>query len=123
MLMLPATVRIYLCTAPADLRKSFDGLSGLVRDSLGHDPLSGHMYAFRNKRGDRLKILFWDRSGYTLWYKRLEAGTFRFPRVDARSHRIDAAELTLLLEGIELTGARRRHRFRLEPRGGMPAPA
>ena len=69
--------RIYLCTLPADMRKGFDTLAALVRDFLGHDPLSGHMFLFVGRGKDRLKILYWDADGFALWYKRLEEGTFR----------------------------------------------
>ena len=79
MLSLPLPVRIYLCTCAVDLRKSFDGLAQLVREFLGVDPLSGHLFVFRNKRGDRLKLLYWDRDGYWILYRRLEVGVFRFP--------------------------------------------
>jgi len=79
MLSLPLPVRIFLCTRHADLRKSFDGLAQLVREFLGGDPLSGHLFVFRNKRGDRLKLLYWDNDGYAIWYKRLEEGSFVLP--------------------------------------------
>jgi transposase len=79
MLSLPLPVRIYLCTSPVDLRKSFDGLAQLVREFLAIDPLSGHLFVFRNKRGDRLKLLYWESGGYTIIYRRLEIGVFRFP--------------------------------------------
>lgn len=113
MLSLPPTVRIYLATRPADMRRGFDGLSAMVRDTLKQDPLSGHLFVFRNRRGDRCKILFWDRSGFVLWYKRLERGTFRFPNADAGYVEVEAAELSLLLEGIDLAGARQRPRVQL----------
>ena len=80
MLSLPLPVRIFLCTRHADLRKSFDGLAQLVREFLGADPLSGHLFVFRNKRGDRLKLLYWDSDGLAIWYKRLEEGSFALPR-------------------------------------------
>lgn len=112
MLSLPPTVRIFLSTQPADMRRSFDGLAAMVRESLREDPLSGHLYVFRNKREDRVKILYWDRSGFAIWYKRLEAGTFRFPTSNESRVRVDAAELALLLEGIDLGRAKRRKRFR-----------
>ena len=93
------------------MRRSFDGLAAIVREHLEHDPLSGHLYVFRNKREDRLKILYWDRSGFALWYKRLEQGTFRFPCSDESSVRVEAAELAMLLEGIDLSQVKRRKRF------------
>jgi transposase len=109
--MLPPAVRIFLATGPADLRRSFDGLAALAREVVREDPLSGHLFVFRNRSGDRVKILFWDRSGFVLWYKRLEKGTFRFPCAEGGSVEVEAGELMLLLEGIELAGARRRPRF------------
>jgi transposase len=113
MLSLPPTVRIFLCAAPADLRKSFDGLSALVRQFLDADPLSGHLFVFRNKAGDRLKLLFWDRDGLVIYYKRLEEGTFVFPaRPDGRSVEIRSADLAMLLDGVDLDSVRRRKRYR-----------
>jgi transposase len=110
-LMVPASVRIFLATDSADMRKGFDSLSLLVERAIGEDPFSGHLFVFRNRRGDRVKILFWDRSGWALFYKRLEKGVFRFPEVDGPSVRVEAAELILLLEGIDLAGAKRRTRY------------
>jgi len=109
MLNLPLPVRIFLCTRHADLRKSFDGLAQLVREHLGADPLSGHLFIFRNKRGDRLKLLYWDRDGYAIWYKRLEIGTFRFPALsgDNDGVEIPAADLAMILEGIDLASVKR----------------
>ncbi len=94
---LPASVRIYLCTKPTDLRKGFDGLQGMVRDFVGQDPLSGHLFLFLNRRRDRVKVLLWDRDGFVIWYKRLEAGTFQQfdpthvhkPRLRRGRHRAD----------------------------------
>jgi transposase len=117
MLMVSSAVRIYLATEPTDLRRSFDRLAAEVQNFLGHDPLSGELFGFRNRRGDRLKILYFDRSGYAMWYKRLEAGTFRFPSAGTRSVAVSAAELTLLLEGIDVEGVRRRKRFVLRRAG------
>ena len=111
MLSLPPTVRIFVSTQPADMRRSFDGLAAMTVDVIGQDPLSGHLFVFRNKRGDRVKILYWDRSGYCLWYKRLEAGVFRFPSAAGGSVEVQASDLALLLEGIDLAGASRRKRF------------
>jgi transposase len=111
-LTLPPSVKIFLAVAPADMRKSFDGLAALVRDVILQDPYSGHLFVFRGRRGDRVKILLWDRSGFVLWYKRLEAGVFRFPlTAGAKSVEVEAAELALLLEGIDLSEAKRRPRF------------
>ena len=111
MIGLPPAVRIYFAREAADMRRSFDGLMALVRDFLGHDPLSGHLFVFRNKSGDRVKLLYWDRTGLCIWYKRLEKGSFRFPTAgDARSVELTSADLLLILEGIELRGARRQKR-------------
>jgi transposase len=114
MLSLPPTVRIFLATQPADMRRSFDGLAALVREHLGGDPLSGHLFVFRSKRGDRLKILYWDTDGLALWYKRLEKGSFRFPAVPAEGHtglEIRAADLAMLLDGVDVTSVRRTKRY------------
>jgi len=111
MLMPPSSMRVFVATKPVDLRRSFDSLASCVEELLGQDPLSGHLFVFRNRQGDRVKILYWDRTGYCLWYKRLEAGTFRLPRGPEEGVEVDAAELMLLLEGIDLAGARRQRRF------------
>lgn len=113
---LPPSVRIFLCVPAADMRRSFDGLAAMTQEVIGQNPLSGHLFVFRNRRGDRVKILYWDRSGYCLWYKRLEAGTFRFPMSEGRGVEVDRWELGLILEGIDLAGVRRRRRFLLEER-------
>jgi transposase len=114
MLSLPLSVRIFLCTRHADLRKSFDGLAQLVREFLGEDPLSGHLFVFRNKRGDRLKLLYWDRDGYAIWYKRLEQGCFRFPAATGTADGIGipAADLAMILDGIDLASVKRHKRYR-----------
>ena len=106
-------VRVYLYTLPTDMRKGFDTLAALVRDGLGHDPLSGHLFLFVGRRRDRLKILYWDRDGYALWYKRLEKGTFRMPvaRPGTAGIELKASELAMLLEGIDLRSIKRRVRF------------
>jgi transposase len=113
MLSLPASVRVYLSTAPADLRRSFDGLSVLVQQVFGREPLDGHLFLFLNRRRDRLKILYWDRDGLALWYKRLEAGTFQLPaeRGGAQGMELDAAQLAMLLGGIDVRSAQRRKRY------------
>ena len=105
----PATASIYLCLEPTDMRKSFDTLAVLVREHLDGEPQSGTWFVFRGKRGDRLKILYWDRDGYAVWQKRLEAGTFEFPKVigEATGVTISATELSLILGGVALNAKRR----------------
>jgi transposase len=95
------------------MRKSFDGLAALVTDHLQHDPLSGHLFIFSSKRRDRLKLLYYERGGYAIWYKRLEEGTFAAPQAsgDGQSIEMSAEDLSLILSGIDLAGARRRRRY------------
>ena len=111
MLSLPPSVRLFVARGATDMRKSFDTLAALVIDMIEEDPQSGHLFLFVNRRRDRLKVLWWDRSGYCLLAKRLEQGQFRvFDRADgnAGSFEMSASELALILEGIDLRGARRR---------------
>ena len=110
MLSLPATASIHLCVTPVDLRKSFDGLSGLVASVFQGNLLDGHLFLFLNKRRDRLKALWWDHDGLVIWYKRLERGTFEMPRCDegAPHLALDATDLALLLGGVPLSTARRK---------------
>jgi transposase len=100
------SVQIWVAAAPVDMRKSFDGLAEHVRAFLGHDPLCGHMFVFRNRTGERLKILWWDRNGLVLYYKRLEKGTFRFPSADASTGQkcltLDSNQLVQLLAGSQI---------------------
>jgi transposase len=117
MLMLPPTVRVYIAVEPIDLRKGFDGLACVVRQVLEEDPLSGQLFVFFNRRADITKILFWTRSGFTIVHKRLEKGRFSLPQLPptgARRIEMEATELALLLEGLDLRGAHRRPRW--EPR-------
>lgn len=109
MITLSPAVRIYLAPGATDLRRSIDGLSAVVRERLALDPLSGHLLLFRNRRGDRLKILVWDRSGFWVLCKRLERGTFTWP-ADARDGPLEmrSADVLLLLSGVDLTHTRRR---------------
>ena len=109
--------KIYFSTAPTDMRKGFDSLAALVKDFLGHDPLSGHLFLFLGRAKDRLKLLYWDSDGFALWYKRLEEGTFRLPRVrgDDVSVELKASELAMLLEGIDLRSLKRGKRFLRSP--------
>ena len=113
MIHLPAAVRVYLCLSPCDMRRSFDGLHALVRDHLQLDPFAGHLYLFANKRRDRLKILYWNRDGFAIWAKRLEAGTYAIPSGEPGSRRIEITieELSALLSGIDLSTATRRTRY------------
>lgn len=115
MLSWPPTVRIYLCAAPTDMRKGFDSLAQLVQSSMALDPMTGHLFVFRSRRGDRLKVLWWDRDGYALWYKRLERGGFRFPACEGASVEVKAADLAMVLEGIDLASVRRRPRYTRPP--------
>ena len=118
MLTWPPTVRIFVSTQPTDMRRSFDGLAMITRENMGQDPLSGHLFVFFNRRGDRVKIMFWDRSGFCIWYKRLEQGVFRLPQsvVNMPNPEVEVADLSLILEGIDLSSARRRKRFVLGTR-------
>jgi len=111
MLSLPNAVRIWLATRPTDLRKSFDSLAELVRQHLAADPLSGQLFVFRNKRADRVKLLYWDEDGFVIVYKRLELGTFRFPEATAAGVAIRAADLQMLLDGVDLDSVKRRRRY------------
>jgi transposase len=113
MLSIPANVCVYLCTKPTDMRKGFDGLHSLVLQVLQRDPLDGHLFLFVNRRRDRLKILWWDRDGMALFYKRLEAGTYQLPAAseNAEGVEIDATDLAILLNGIDLQSAKRRKRY------------
>ena len=123
MIGLPPSVSIYLCDAPVDMRCGFDGLAAIVRNTLGLDPLCGGLFLFLGRRRDRIKILFWDRDGYALYAKRLEKGRFPRPLVAKQENgapvcRLATYEMTLLLEGIDLAGAKKRTRFALP----KPAP-
>ena len=114
MIHLPASVRVYLCLAPTDMRRSFDGLHALVRDHLQLDAFAGHLYIFSNRRKDRLKVLYWDRDGFAVWAKRLETGSFAIPCGESGSVRIEITTegLAALLSGIDLEQATRRKRYR-----------
>lgn len=109
MMLLPRAVKVYVATAPCNLKKSFDGLSNEVRGVLAQDPLSGHVFVFLNRRKTQVKLLVWTRGGFTIVHKRLEQGTFSFAsRVtqEAQSVEVDVHELTMLLEGIEVVRAK-----------------
>jgi transposase len=120
MLTLGARARIYVAADTIDLRKGFDALAAATREIIRADPLSGHWFVFLNRRRNRLKVLVWEPSGYLLLYKRLERGCFHLPTTPALGARhvaIEASELTLMIEGIDLRGARRRARW--EPQKGV----
>ncbi len=117
MITLPPSVKIHVCVAPTDMRKGFDGLCGLAEHVLKQDPLSGHLFVFRNRTRDRLKVLYWDHDGLAIWYKRLERGRFQLPTdlqtgdtLPARAE-ISVSELQLLLGGIDLASVKRRERY------------
>jgi transposase len=116
MLTLHATTRIYLYRLPVDMRKSFDGLSGIVRSQLEADPLDGTLFLFINRRRDRIKILHWDDGGFWLHYRLLEEGTFEAIESDKPGMRISATQLTMLLSGVPLK-TRRRKRYRQDALG------
>lgn len=114
MLTLPPSVRIYVAAQPVDARKSFDGLVALVESEFGLEVMSGHLFVFLNRRGHVAQMLFWDRNGFCIVKKRLEAGTFRLVRkaeAGCVHVEVNSAELALMLEGIELDGAKRRKRY------------
>ena len=116
MLRLPAPVWVFVCLIPVDMRRSFDGLAAAAEQVVREDPLSGHLFVFRGRRGDRIKILHWDRDGYALWYKRLEVGAFRFPADASEAKEISPADLALILDGIDPRSVTRQERFALSPR-------
>ena len=107
-------IRIFLCTTPTNMSYSFDSLMGQAQEIFDQDPLSGHLFLFLNRSRDRIKILFWDRDGFCIFYKRLEAGTFQLPEASSNQQGIelDYCQLTKLLGGIDLNSGRRRRRYR-----------
>jgi transposase len=111
--------RVWLSVVPVDMRRGFDSLSGLARERVGGGVMSGDLFLFIGKRRDRLKVLYWDADGYALWYKRLEAGTFRIPEYSPETGSVElkASELAMLLEGIDLRSIKRRRRFSRQPQG------
>ena len=114
LLTLPPTVRVYLCCEPTDMRKGFNGLEGATRSVIRKDPFTGHLFVFMNRRGNLIKILFWDRCGLCILSKKLEKGRFKLPQYvadDVAHIEIEAAELSLMLEGIDLRGSRRKPRW------------
>lgn len=111
MLNVPASVAIFLHRAPTDMRMGIDGLSGIVRGEFAGDPLDGSLYLFVNRRGDRLKILHWDGSGFWIYYRVLEQGTFEIPDSTEQRMEIDSTQLAMLLGGVSLVGVKHRKRY------------
>ena len=112
------SAHIWLATEVTDMRCGFDRLAERVKTVIGEDPLSGHLFVFRSRRGDRLKILIWDRDGFVLWYKRLEEGVFKLPRVEEGARRMElrASELAMMLDGIDMSKLKRVRRYERKPR-------
>jgi transposase len=108
-----AACRIWLASAPADMRCGFDRLAELAQATTEQNPLDGHLFLFRGRRGDRLKILHFDRDGWALWYKRLEEGVFKLPRIEEGKQSVEllASELAMLLDGIDLKSVKRAKRY------------
>ena len=108
-----SSTRIWLSAEPIDMRLGFDRLAALASLVTGEDPLSGHLFVFRGRSGDRIKMLYWDRDGFVLWYKRLEEGAFKLPRIDAakKSVELRVSELAMLLDGIDLRSIKRSKRY------------
>lgn len=126
MLNLPATVRIFVCTRPTDMRKQFDGLAAIVTHTFGQDVLTGDYFVFVNRVKNRCKILCWDRDGFALWAKRLERGCFQLPPAEQEAvvTEVDAMTLAMILGGIDLGSAKRRKRYQPETRtDGAPQAA
>ena len=112
MLSLPRHAKVYLCVPPVDMRKSFNGLCGLVETVFERDVLDGHLFLFINKRRDRLKAMWWDTDGLAIWYKRLERGTFEVPSAGQKQQlELDGTELAMLLSGVALASVKRRKRY------------
>jgi transposase len=113
MLTIAPHTRISLCTSPIDMRKSFNGLIAIVRSELAADPFADHLFVFLNRHHTLMKILQWEGDGFSIWYKRLEAGTFRFPAVtsETKSLEITRSGLAMILEGIDLSHLPKRKRF------------
>jgi len=126
---LSSTIRIFVCTKPADMRRSFTGLFALVQNVIHQDPFAGHLFLFRSRQGDFIKIFWWDQDGFAIFAKRLEVGKFRFPDVrfvngEYEPVEIERADLMMLLEGIDTESVKRSKRYRRESRdqGGSASP-
>ena len=104
---LPSDIKVYVAREPVDMRKSFDGLCYIIQQSLGKDPMHSSLYVFFNKTRDKVKIMFWDRNGHVIWYKRLNKGRFTPPRMVNTVYKMSYSDLTCLLEGIDLLNTQR----------------
>ena len=118
MIALSSQIRVFLYRRPTDMRKSFHGLIALTEAELKQDPLSGSLFVFVNRRRDRIKIRYWGETGFCIWYQQLQQGTYQLPRHDSLDEQdtleVTRAQLSLILDGIDLTSARQRRRFQLE---------
>ena len=117
MIALPPQIRVFLYRLPTDMRKSFNGLVALTESALKQDPLSGSFFVFVNRRRDRIKILYWGQTGFCIWYQQLQKGTYQLPAADAMEEletiEVTRSQLSLILDGIDLSSARQRMRFQL----------
>ena len=117
MIALPPQIRVFLYRLPTDMRKSFNGLIALTESALKQDPLSGSLFVFVNRRRDRIKILYWGQTGFCIWYQQLQKGTYQLPTADALEEletiEVTRSQLSLILDGIDLSSARQRMRFQL----------
>jgi transposase len=111
MLSFSSSQRYFFYRGATDMRKGFNGLSGLVRSHFSHELTSGDVFIFLNKRRDRVKLLTWDRTGFVVWYKVLEAGTFELPAAEKDTLEMSWTDIQLLLEGIEIKSVKRRKRY------------
>jgi len=117
MIALPPQIRVFLCRRPTDMRKSFNGLVALTEAELNQDPLSGDLFVFVNRRRDRIKILYWGQTGFCIWYQQLQKGTYQLPRQESldgqEALEVTRSQLSLILDGIDLSSARQLVRFQL----------
>lgn len=111
MLMLPAGLKVFIANQPLDMRKSFNGIAAIIQANFNHSANSGHLFVFTNRRGDKVKLFYWDRNGFALWYKQLEKGKFRLPRHHSKIFEVSVSDLTCILEGIDLTDNKRLRAF------------
>ena len=111
MLVLPAGLKVWIANEALDMRKSFNGIAAIIQAQFHKAPNSGHLFVFTNRSRDKIKIFYWDRNGFVQWYKQLEKGCFRWPRVAQNIYEVSISDLTLLLEGIDLTHSQRLHAY------------